>query len=83
MRIKNPANISTLFQRCFYFDITSRRHTASNLCWNKVVYVTVEIYNGKQRQIKVVYFNNNLNNVRQRQNNVVIFNVYVIVNMLS
>ena len=39
------------------------------------MYVNVEIYNIKQRQINVAYFNVDINNVRQRQNNAVIFNV--------
>ena len=55
--------------------MTSRRRTTSNLRWNNVVYVNVEIYNVQQRRINVAYFNVDLNNVRQRRNNVVILNV--------
>ena len=71
----SPANISTLFRRWFYVEMTSRRRTTSNQRWNNVAYVNVGIYNVEQRRINVVYFNVDLNNVRQRRNNVVIFNV--------
>ena len=63
----NQPNISTLFQRCFQFDVTSWRRTMSNQRRNNVVYVNVEIYNVEQRRINV-----DLHNVRR---NIVIFNV--------
>ena len=68
-----PVNISTLFQRCFLVDITSRSCTSSNKRWSNVVYVKDGIYNVEKRRINVVYFNVDFNNVRQRRNNVVIF----------
>ena len=70
-----PASISTLFQRCLLFDMTSRCGTTSNQRWNNVVYLNVRIYNVEQRLINVAYFSVDVNDVRQRQNNVVLFNV--------
>ena len=55
--------------------MTLQRRATSNQCWNKAVYVNVEIYKIKQRWINVVYFNVDLSNVKQRRINVVIFNV--------
>ena len=57
------ANISTLFQRCSQVDVTSRRWKTSNQLWNNVVYVSVGVYNVKQRRINVVFFNVDLNNI--------------------
>ena len=55
--------------------MTLQRRATSNQCWNKAVYVNVEIYKIKQRWINVVYFNVDLSNVKQRRIKVVIFNV--------
>ena len=55
--------------------MTLQCRATSNQCWNKAVYVNVEIYKIKQRWINVVYFNVDLSNVKQRRINVVIFNV--------
>ena len=72
-KLSNPANISTLFQRCLWVDVTKRCGTTSNQRCNNV-YFNVGIYNVQQHRINVVYFSVDMNNVRQRQNNIAIFN---------
>ena len=67
--------MSTLFQICFWVDITSRRRTTSKQSWKNAVYVNFRIYHVEERRINVVYSNIDLNNVGQRGNKVLIFNV--------
>ena len=70
-----PANISTVFLRCYLVDTTSRCGATLNQRWNNTAYFNVAIYNVEQHRINVVYFRGDMNNIRQYRNNFIIFNV--------
>ena len=66
-----PVNVSKLFQRCLFVEMTSRRDATSNQRWNNVVYFNIDVSNVRQHRNNIVLFNFVFQNVGQRGNNVV------------
>ena len=71
MVTSNPANISTLFQRCLLVGMTWRRGTnVQSTLKQRYVFQRWNL----QSRTNVVYFNVDVSHVRKRQNNVVLLN---------